>query len=216
MTDAEPNTASILIIEDHQLVRQGLKDILFELFPNADIIEADNAVTARQVAQNHGKLDLIVLDLKLPGANGFDLLCRLLKLQEDSKIVILSGEESSTLIYGALSNGAHGYIPKSYSRDKVKSALETILSGSTYVPELAKPDQGDHDRGQAVIETLSARQLEILSLLTQGKTNKEIATELNLSASSVRSYLTIIFKQMNVSNRTEAVYVARILGLVSN
>lgn len=212
----EKSTMKILVVEDHQLVRDGLKHIFADTFEDYIYLEANNAVNARRLAEENPDINLVILDLKVPGANGFDLLGQLNNLLENSPIIVLSAEESTTLIYGAISRGASGYVPKSFSHEQLCNAISVVLKGGVFVPDAAKSAIQYNLQAEQLVENLTSRQLEIVGLLAQGKTNKEIAALLHLSAATIRSYLTIIFRQMKVSNRTEAVYIARQLGLVND
>lgn len=218
----------ILIIEDHEVVRQGLKLILNNWWQGQlEAVEAVTADDARQLLERYPDFALIILDLKLPDVNGFDLLDEIVESLPAVPVVVLTMEESMSAISKAFEHGAKGYIPKTSPQDVIFNALELVLSGGAYFPSnIIEPSEADPrinaSNGNAAYQpglnyrSLTQRQLEVLSGIAQGKTNKEVAEQLNMSPATVRSYLTIIFRQLNVRNRTEAVHIARRVGLIDD
>ncbi len=215
----------ILVIEDHAVVRSGLKLVLSAWKPQALILEAENRAQACELVTQTRDLDLVLIDLNLPGASGFDLTDYLITTLPKTPVVVFSGETGSSIIYSALNRGVRGYIVKSSDEQEIRKALDLVLQGKTYAPPAqftGSPDYlsynnptGSHLYDATDTETLSSKQIEILTLLVQGKSNKEISTNLNLSPATVRSYLTIIFRHLNARNRTEAANIARKLGMIS-
>lgn len=192
---------------------------------NTEVFEANDASEATKLVQEVQHLDLIMLDLALPDVQGYELLESLVAQVPETPLAILSVTDRPSVIKEVLSLGAKGYIPKSASHDVMKNAINLILSGSIYIPPSLldltgevigsrKTDTIMTVQADGSARNLTTRQMEVIELLLQGKTNKEIGLSLNMSPATVRSHLTIVFRQLNVKNRTEAVHVARNLGLL--
>lgn len=210
-----------LLIDDHTLFRQGLKFLLTDLDESITFVEANSCTQALNL-DNLGKVELTLLDLNLPGETG---LAPITKVRDriNAPIVIISSEESPQVIKDAIGEGASGFIPKSSSQEVLIAALQLILAGGTYLPPniLHKLPHIDvaNDLGnklqQNIIESLSKRQTETLLKVIQGKPNKVIASEMNVSEGTVKAHLSASFRTLGVHNRTEAVIAAAKLGLTS-
>lgn len=204
-----------LIVDDHPLVRDGVRYSLARLDPDVIIIESGSFTAALDVLANNNDLDLIVLDLSMPDLESFDGLRQVTERAGEVPVVVFSGSEDRGDIREAIHCGARGFIPKSSANPVLIAALKLVLSGGTYIPpdllddtpQAAKPRAGDSN-------LLTRRQLEVIGLIARGMTNKEIGRELGLSPGTVRSHLAAIFDALNVSNRTEASHVARSLGIL--
>ncbi len=209
----------ILICEDHAIFRQGLQLTLADL--GADVVEAATSDEALALIQADEKIDLVLLDLQMPGTDGWTALRKLRSDYASIPVVIVSASEEPAQIRRALSDGASGFIPKSSSAELLKGALQVVLSGGVYVPPQALPDapqetedrtprsEGRRERASG----LTPRQVEVLSLMARGLTNKEIGGVLKIAEGTVRAHLNSIFETLDVSNRTEAALVMRDLGL---
>jgi len=203
----------ILIIEDHPLLRQGTKLVLERLDAQATLVDAPDARTALKLTDGNEDWDLVMLDLGLPDNDGLTLLRTLRSRLPSVAIVVLSASEQPALIHEALSAGAFGYVPKSSSNETLYNALRLVLAGTPYVPPQALlPVQNDERVGPADVH-ITPRQRDVLDLLAKGRSNKQIARELGLTPGTVRVHMTAIFKALQASNRTEAVFMARRLGL---
>jgi DNA-binding NarL/FixJ family response regulator len=221
----------LLLIDDHPLFTQSLQFLLSELDEAIHCTLADSIADALQAA---GPFDLILLDLKLPGATGFAGLHTVRKVFEDTPVVLLSGEENSSIIRGAIAEGAMGFVPKSSSPQVLMAAMQLILAGGAYLPphvlaalprssvQPADAEQKSFSSSFASLQPqeprnhvsgLSQRQLEALLKAVQGKPNKVIAREMNLAEGTIKSHLSAAFRQLGVANRTEAVFRAAQLGL---
>jgi len=220
----------ILIADDHSLVRQGLKLELLELSTGATVLEAADADTVQLALSRHPDIDLVILDLYMPGANELELLSSLCNKYPDIPVVILSAVESPRVMQRAIDRGAAGFIPKSVANEVLISALQLTLSGGVYIPSQMfgeiphgnQPDQGFTEettgisrRSTSVRPVFTDRQSDVLQLLGGGDTNKAIARKLGLSEHTIKIHLTAIFKTLGVSNRTEAAIACRELGLHS-
>jgi DNA-binding NarL/FixJ family response regulator len=213
----DQNRVSILLIDDHALFTAGMQYLLKELADRVSIVEASNASQGLEAARQHRELDLVLLDLGLPDNDGLDTLGRLRQLLPATPVVVLSASEDSNIIRQAIKLGASGYIPKASSRDIVIGALRLVLSGGVYLPPdiLSFQQSADDDHASSAnLAELSPRQYHVLAMLAKGKSNQEIADELSISLSTVKTHLSTVFRVLGVRNRAEATHVAMKNGLV--
>ena len=211
----------ILLADDHTLVRENLSDFLQELDNNVTVIEADTFDGAAEIADRERSLDLIILDLMMPGMDGLNGLRQMIERHPDVPVVILSGSIRREDIHGAMDVGAKGYIPKTIRGKAMLNALRLILSGDTYIPQSAlaaavtpaqEPigDPSGENAGALSFLDLTPREKEVLHLLVKGHPNKTIAKELGVKEVTVKVHLQHVFSKLGVSNRTQA--VAKALG----
>ncbi|GLQ07799.1 LuxR C-terminal-related transcriptional regulator [Sneathiella chinensis] len=213
----------ILIADDHPLYRMALCGLLEQLDENANIIDCNDFTELREEMYKDGpKPDLVILDIKMPGPKFDDVLTGLKKDFPDIPVVIVSASEELPDMSNALKLGADGYIPKSSSREILLSAIRLVLSGGKYIPSQAftlstsspektkkttpQPSSGKATSGT---DSLTRRQRNVLDLMAQGRSNREIAEALNLAESTVKVHITAIFRTLGVSNRTQAVLQAK-------
>lgn len=212
----------ILLIDDHDLFREGLKYLLHVLDDKVQYYEAGSLNDALRLA-DEAPFDLVLLDYYMPGVNGMEALDKCREIFESATLVVVSGEEDPRIIRQTIDQGASGYIPKSSSRESLVEALRLVLSGGIYLPGSAlKPlsqlqalDQLQQIAVQSdvMIAQLSRRQFEVLMKAVQGKSNKTIARELEISDHTVKAHLSVAFRVLGVQNRTEAVYATAKLGI---
>ena len=217
----------ILLAGDHTLVRENLRDFLYALAPDVVVLEAESFHEAKTVASQNARLDLIILDLLMPGMDGLAGLRHMLKQKPDVPVVILSGSTRQKDIVGAIKLGAKGFVPKTISGKAMLNALRMILAGETYVPSAvlrAAVAENGYDepagglgRGakDGLAQKLTRRQQQVLDLLVRGHTNKRIAKELDLKEITVKIHLQSVFRKFGVSNRTQAVSLALQRGMAS-
>ena len=216
----------ILLADDHVLFREGLKLLLRKFDQNIDLIEADSYEEAARAAESTPALDLILLDLKMPGVNGMDGLVDIRRRVGETPVVIISGAYSDPDIAKAFECGAAGFIPKTLGGRAMYSAINLVLSGERYVPSLAfikeegstptRPPAADSASGQDdPFKTLTPRERDVLELLVQGMSNRQIAEKLQLQEVSIRARLTGIFRKLGVTSRTQAVGLAIRTGFPS-
>jgi len=206
----------VLIADDHPLFRDALKSAVACAFTDAETVEAANLEEAIEAVRRTGDLDMVLLDLSMPGVNGFSGLLSLRAQFPALPVVIVSAHEDRRLMVQALDYGASGFIPKSSSRDCISAALKTISEGGVYMPpELAREDKqaqkgGREDDAEIArrIATLTAQQLRVLEMLGTGKLNKEIAYELNIAETTVKAHVSAILQKLKVYSRTQAVVFA--------
>lgn len=206
----------VLIADDHALLRTGLAHSLGELAPETTAYEAADAAQVLEALGTHSDLDLVLLDLFMPGANGFELLSQVCGSATAAPVVVLSASEDAGHMRKALDCGAAGFIPKSAPREVMLSALRLVLAGGVYLPpELmqAPPPSPAREAWPDDPGVLTERQREVLQRLTQGSSNKQIARDLGLSENTVKVHVAAILRALGASNRTEAALQARALGI---
>jgi DNA-binding NarL/FixJ family response regulator len=197
---------TLLIVDDHALVREGLRLLLARLSGEWAFLEANSLASAEELLRDH-TVDLVLLDALLPDGTGERSIERVRGLAPTTPVVIVSADEDVGRMRGALDVGARGYIPKSATPQVMIAALELVLTGGTYVPPEALSRSSTANGG------LSPKQREVLALVVQGKGNKEIARTIGASESTVRAHLTNVFRALGVKNRTQAVQVALQRGI---
>ena len=202
----------ILVVDDHTLFREGLCYVLNELEEQVSILEASGFEQAMQHVAANPELDLVLLDLNMPGEDGFTALDTFVNRYPVMPVVILSASKQYSDIKRALDAGAMGYIPKDTTSTVMLSALRLILSGGIYVPsDMAQ--QFELNQSDSNMPVLTPRQLQVLAKMVQGHSNKIIASKLDIAEATVKMHVTSIMKSLGVSNRTQAAMVAEKLGL---
>lgn len=206
----------VLIADDHSLVRDAMRNVLQEAIPELQLIEVSRADQALAAAQDEA-IDLVLLDLGLPDRNGMSLLAEFKKIDHRTRIAVLSAQTDEPTIRRAFDHGAIGFIPKTTERGVILAALKVIIAGGIYVPpealastakaaavlpHVSSPDLTDQLRNQLA---LSDRQLQVLSLILAGKSNKSISRALGIAEHTVKNHVTVVLKELGASSRTEAV-----------
>jgi DNA-binding NarL/FixJ family response regulator len=213
----------ILLVDDHHLIRDGLRPLLGPLAAPGEaleILEAATFAAALGEIARHPGIELVLLDLRLPDVLGFDALAELRRRHPDVPVVIMSGEDDAAQVREALERGALGYIPKSSTPRVIVNALRLVLSGGTYVPPEIMGVGGAGARGvpapgAARAIGLTPRQRDVLALLVAGKSNKQICRELDLAEGTVKGHIAAIFRALEVTTRVQAVVAAGKLGIKS-
>jgi DNA-binding NarL/FixJ family response regulator len=219
------SNVKILVVDDHALIREALRGVLKELKGDATVFEASSCNQAMQIVDEHTDLSLILLDLNLPDRDGFSVLSELGEHYPAISVVVLSAQQDRSSVIRALDLGALGFIPKSGQREVMVSALQLVLAGGIYIPPevLSRdkpaargPDETSATAGRPRVSPsdlgLTERQVDVLALMMQGKSNKAICRVLNLAEPTVKNHVTAILKALEVSNRTEAVIAVGELG----
>ncbi|HKW37771.1 MAG TPA: response regulator transcription factor [Burkholderiales bacterium] len=211
----------VLVVDDHPLICEALRQVLKALDRDIELLEAGSGRDALAQAARSDGLDLILLDLALPDADGFEVLRQLRERHPSFPVVVLSASEQAQIVMRALDAGAMGFIPKTASNEVLLGALRLVLSGGVYLPAevLRHAPSPALPASPAAAETgyramgLTERQAQVLALVVQGKPNKIICRELDLAEGTVKIHVTAILKALGVSNRTEAVVAVGKLGL---
>lgn len=211
---------SFLLVDDHPIFRHGLAVLFSELWPDCTVSEAGSVDQAREVLSAQDGIDLVILDLKMPGVSGYDALTTLLEVVGDTPIMIVSSLGSSRNIRDALAAGAKGYVPKTLSAEIFKLAVSLIMAGETFVPSGALVADGsanefdEWQQASGVVCPLTRRQTEVLRAIAQGMSNKEIARTLGMLEGTVKVHVREILRRLSANNRTHAVITGAKLGIV--
>jgi DNA-binding NarL/FixJ family response regulator len=204
----------ILHVDDHPMFREGLRFFLKLLDPQAVLLEAGNIQAALDKLALEWPVDLMVLDLQMPGMSELEGFFAIRRRYPDLRVVIVSGVNDPRIIRALLDGGARGYIPKLASSEQLMDGLRQVLRGEVYVPDAVfLPEPGAVSPPQET-SPLTARHQQLLPLLAEGMPNKRIADALGVTEGTVKQHLKELFKRLQVRNRTQAVREARRLGLL--
>jgi two-component system, NarL family, nitrate/nitrite response regulator NarL len=210
----------VLIVDDHPALREGVAALLRQSGPDTSVLQAGDVAEALAFVAQHADLDIVVLDIVLPGMGGLPAIAEFGRLRPDLPVVVLSSSETPQDARRALAQGALGYVPKSASPQTLIAAIRLVLNGDRYVPPLildetvaARLAHLRQGAGSAV-SALTDRQIDVLRQLIEGKSNRTIALGLGLSEKTVKAHVTGIFKALNVVSRTQAAAIAREIGLI--
>src|SRR5262245_15892758 len=213
----------VLVVDDHVLIRDALRGVLNELRPDADVLQAADCRQAMRLLGDYPDLELMLLDLGLPDGDGFAMLKDLRDKYPSLAVVVLSALQDRDSVTRALDLGAVGFIPKSAQRAVMLSALQLVFAGGIYVPpEILRREDASAGQIAPVIRNgqplspsdlgLTERQMEVLSLLLRGKSNKAIGRTLDLAETTVKNHVTAILRALRVANRAEAIVTVNQLG----
>jgi DNA-binding NarL/FixJ family response regulator len=200
----------VLLIEDHFLARMALRSVLSE---RSDIVIVGEASDGASGVELYRKCapDVTVMDLRLPGVNGFEAIAAIRKLSKTAKIAVLSNYEGSEDIYRAIRNGAMAYLTKDASGEEVVEAIVAVHRGMRYLPPIARDRLAE--RTSVVVE-LTPREHEVLTCITRGQSNRDIAEQLHIAEKTVRLHVSSVLDKMGVRDRTQAAIYAIQRGLV--
>lgn len=201
----------ILVVDDHPLVRDGLRSLLAVTFEDCDILEAAGVAEACSVLAQHGECDLVLLDLNMPDATRLSGLVQLRQTFPMVPVMMVSGSFDRALVQEALSAGAAGFLPKSMKRAAIVDALHMVMSGEIYIPDIAleeSPVSEEEAQIRARIDTLTPQQKVVLHHLVHGRLNKQIAHDLDVSLTTVKAHVSAILQKLGVFSRTQAVILA--------
>lgn len=199
----------VLIADDHLVFRMGLRSLLNK---ERDIVVSGEATTGAQTIERFKELqpDVVVLDLRMPDGGGLHALSGIHETNANAKVLVLSSYANEEEVFQALEAGASGYVLKDAGRDELVSAIRKVYAGGQWIQPCLQPIlDGREDRPE-----LTSRELEVLTLMVRGLTNREIAKVLGNSENTVRNHTIRIFAKLYVSDRTEAVSAALQRGIV--
>ena len=206
----------VFLIDDHELIRVGLRALIEELAPDAEI---DEAASCESAVERAGlPFDLILLDMMLPGTSCLEAFDKIRMAFGSSRIVAISGVSDARLIYETLTRGASGFVPKSYDKQVTLSALRQVLSGGIHIPpdvlrvaaQVDPPPAATKSVDDA-LRDLTDRQRDVLFAAAIGHSNKVIARQFSIAEGTVKAHLSAVFNIMDVQNRTQA--LMRIVGM---
>lgn len=208
----------VVIADDHTLLIEGLTQSLKILNEQLCVIAAPSGKQLRSLLPVHQDVDLIILDLGLPDENGFLVLEFIKQLLPETPVIILSASDDVLDMRTAINNGARAYLTKTESIDVMLTAIQLVLAGGVYIPpalvQKSKASMNQHVDNRR--PALTGRQKDVLRLLAEGLSNKEIGRQLHLSEATVKAHVSAILKILEVGNRTQAVNAAKRLSLVAN
>jgi DNA-binding NarL/FixJ family response regulator len=201
---------ALLLVDDHPVVRMGLSTML-QKCPQISVKGAVDSGAAAIDFLNNTAVDIVLLDLRMPGMTGIETIRRIRRVSPATKVVILSSFEFDEEIHQAVIAGASGYLLKDTTSNQILEAIERVNSGSVYFPKHI----AERLENRRLRTDLSKREIEILELVSKGFTNKEIAKALRLSQFTVRNHLNNVTSKLDVTDRTEAAFVAIQTGIIS-
>ena len=208
---------NIILIDDHTLFRMGIETMLKNLEPKTVINSYGDCKAAIEAEKQPDLTNLILLDYNIPGSQTESNIRNIRDNFDNAKIVIVSGEDSPDKIMSAIDSGVSGFIPKSSEPQVLIAALKLILAGGVYLPSDVLRYQGTNSAATVnssdldndnPLDKLTSRQLEVLMHVIDGKNNKTIAREIDLSLGTIKAHLSAAYTSLGVSNRTEAVVLA--------
>jgi DNA-binding NarL/FixJ family response regulator len=211
----------ILIVDDHSLVRRGMTYVVKEGFPDADVLEAESSAAAIEVVRGvDGDVDLALVDVRMPDLDGLELLRELKGEWSEMPVIMLSTYDNAPYVKRALADGASGYLLKDATPEDLSQAINVAMSGSGNVlsPRVIQNLFEDQEttgsnNGRRSEYNLTQREHDILALLAEGRSNREIAGALFLSEKTVKAHLAAIFRKLGVTNRTQAAMMAVQMGV---
>lgn len=211
-----------LVVDDHELVRDAICSVLEQLRPEAEIIECGDGSEVGRLIEAHPELQLVILDLNLPGQDGMSLIATIRDALPTTPVVVLSAHDTRENVVASLEKGAAGFIPKNATRQVILNALSLVLAGGLYIPPQALPmlNRGmSADGGSREPEApspsqlgLTERQITVLAMILEGKSNKAICRLLDLAEPTVKNHVTAILRALRVTTRMEAIVAANALG----
>lgn len=207
----------ILIADDHPLFRDALQRAVLTALPQASVHSADSVHSLLGLIEQFPDAELLLLDLHMPGARGYSALAHIRGQYPGLPTIVVSGHEEAPVARRALAHGASAYIPKSTPGENIVEAIRSVLDGNVWVPHTLlggapelKPDEAT---AAALIATLTPQQFRVMTMIAEGRLNKQIAWELSVSEATVKAHMTAIMRKLGVSNRTQVALVANQLAV---
>ena len=201
-------TTRIMIVDDHPLMRDALRQAVSTALSSAEIIDAGDLETSTQELEKHPDMDLVLLDLAMPGVQGFSGLLYLRAQYPAVPVVVVSANEDRAVIRRCLDFGASGFIPKTPDIEGMRKAIRAVLDGQIWTPldlDLSAPsDRASADMVRR-LASLTPQQVRVLMMLSQGLLNKQIAYDLSVSEATVKAHVSAILQKLGVESRTQAV-----------
>jgi DNA-binding NarL/FixJ family response regulator len=199
----------LLIADDHPLFRDALRQAILGLFVDADIAEAGSFDEVSGLIDRAGDIDLVLLDLTMPGVRGLSGLLYLRAQYPSVPVVVVSASDDPTVIRRCTQFGASGFIPKTLGVDKIRGAIAQVLSGEVWIPPGVEVER-DAEMAHLIsrLATLTPQQVRVLMMLSEGLPNKQIAAALGVSSATVKTHVSAILQKLGVGSRTQAVIAA--------
>jgi DNA-binding NarL/FixJ family response regulator len=209
-------TINVIIADDHPLFRSALKGTLQAQFSQTKLLEAEDIASLQTTVERHPNTHLILLDLHMPGAEGFSALVFLIAHYPHIPVMIVSAHEEAEIIQRAIQHGASGFLPKSSSVEEMTQAINTVLGGGIWTPktlETASTQSIDEAKIAKALGTLTPQQFRVASMVSQGMLNKQIAYELNVTEATIKAHMTEILRKLELNSRTQVVKVMSHLSI---
>lgn len=212
-----PLAQKIIIADDHPLFRAAMQQAVMQLVPDVEIEQAESLPGLQKVVEQHSNADLILLDLQMPGAHGYSGLVFLRSHFPEIPVIVVSACEDPAIMCQALDHQASGYIAKSSPLDDISEAIRKVLEGDLYLPEAARrhqhqPNQNAMDLAER-LASLTPQQFRVLTMMSEGMLNKQIAYDLEVSEATIKAHVTAIFRKLGVRTRTQAVIAVQSLDI---
>jgi DNA-binding NarL/FixJ family response regulator len=208
---------TVIVADDHPLFRTAIKEALRTEQEQVNFLEASSFESLQRLVEGNPDVDLVLLDLHMPGVSGFASLVYLCKRYPSIPVVIISANEDPVVIRRALDHGAAGFIPKSSSIDTITKAISSIMMGEIWSPDSVQSDLPGGNVSELELAErmtqLTPQQFKVLMMMSQGLLNKQIAYDLGVSEATVKAHVTAIMGKLGVSNRTQAVLAAHRLAV---
>jgi DNA-binding NarL/FixJ family response regulator len=205
--------SAVIIVDDHPVIHEVLREVARAAYPGASVHSERDLPGALKKAQTVKRLELVLLDLGLPGCAGIEALTRFREALPEARVAIVSARTEASTVRAALGAGAAGYLPKTMPAKTMVAALRLVAAGGTYVPPEALSDLPHGARRDSSPALLTGRQAEILRLLAQGMPNRGIARQLGIAENTVKQHAHAVFQLLQVANRTEAALAAARLSI---
>jgi DNA-binding NarL/FixJ family response regulator len=214
----EQQKTRIVIADDHPLVRGALRQAVASAVENAEIQECGSLQEVTKALETSGDVDLVLLDLAMPGVRGFSGLMVLRAQHPGAPVVVVSGNEDRSVIRLCMDFGASGFIPKSTDIATMQAAIRAVLAGDVWAPadvDLSAPVDRDMADSVRRLASLTPQQVRVLMMLSEGLLNKQIAYELSVSEATVKAHVSAILQKLGVESRTQAVIAAARIEAIS-
>ncbi len=209
MSELSAPVTTLLVADDHPLFRAAVIHVLRESLPSLQVWEAASAATLRAALQEHADIELVLLDLAMPGAHGFSSLLHVRGEYPDIPVVVISSNEHPRVVRRAQQFGAAGFIPKSAPADTMGEAIRTVLDGGNWFQPMAAERSEADAQLAARLAQLTPQQFRVLLCLADGLLNKQIAHELGLAENTVKVHITAILKKLECYSRTQAAVLVK-------
>ena len=210
---------TVIVADDHPLFRTAIKEALEADQGQTRFLEASSFESLQELVDQNREVDLVLLDLHMPGVSGFAGLVYLCKRYPSVPVVIISANEDPVVIQRALEHGAAGFIPKSSSLDTITRAIASVLMGEIWTPESTFSNLPGNNVSELELADrmaqLTPQQFKVLMMMSQGLLNKQIAFELAVSEATIKAHVTAIMHKLGVNNRTQAVLAASQLAVAN-
>jgi DNA-binding NarL/FixJ family response regulator len=209
-------STTLIITDDHPLFRGAMRQAIHAFLPKSKVLETGGLEELVSVLGREGYVDLVLLDLNMPGVQGFSGLLYLRSSHPEIAVIIVSANDDPTVIRRAIEFGASGFIPKSCGIERIGEAMTSVLRGDIWVPpnvDMNVPEDAETVEIVRKLGNLTPQQMRVLMMLSEGMLNKQIAFELNVSEATVKAHVSAILQKLGVESRTQAVIAASRLNI---